>query len=411
MTTFGGSYHRMTAQREEKDKTQNSVSGRYTQGHNKTREGPAVSETMLKEHSILGWNAASEAALTEQLSIAQEHERIRKLNWDNLRANLAAAALGKTLTDGGKSGKIALAALDVFGKAAEKGNQKRFEAAAMLAAAAVRAGQVDEVPTVDRLVSGVATTATSAPVSPPPRALPMTQKYSFKAKPSYSNLLTGTEKRVARESKQKQAAEDESTRPPTRELMLKLHESLVPSSEEHYGDDHGFEILQSSSLPELDIRLPRRRKSKKRSNEKNDASEQYRAVYLHEARLPPDTLKSSASTGKLKPQWEELPEVYQTRFLRGDLPSRGEARYRVTPPSSSVTALGRTTSPPIRVANAAKPAATPKPAATHKLATTPKPSRLNKPPSKIPFRSPANLTNYNRRLCQSPSRKRNHQRC
>ena len=173
----------------------------------------------------------------------------------------------------------------------------------------------------------------------------MKQKYSFKAKPSYSNLLTGSEKRVARESKQKQAAEDESTRPPTRELMLKLHESLVPSSDEHYGDDHGFERLQSSSLPELDIRLPRRRKSKKRSNEKKDASEQYRAVYLHEARLPPDTLKSSASTGKLKPQWEELPEVYQTRFLRGDLPSRGQARYP-SATSSSVTALGRTTSPP-----------------------------------------------------------------
>ena len=54
---------------------------------------------------------------------AQEHERIRKLNWDKLRTNLASAAVGNSGLGGGnnRSGKIAMAALNTFAKAAEKG--------------------------------------------------------------------------------------------------------------------------------------------------------------------------------------------------------------------------------------------------------------------------------------------------
>ena len=94
---------------------------------------------------VLGWNTASEDAITEQLMQAEEHERIRKLNWDKLRSNLAAAAVGKSTLGGSnnRSGKIALAALDTFVQAADKGNKRRSDAA-MLTAAAARAGPHDD---------------------------------------------------------------------------------------------------------------------------------------------------------------------------------------------------------------------------------------------------------------------------
>jgi hypothetical protein len=301
---------------------------------------------------VLGWNATSEDAITEQLMQAQEHERIRKLNWDKLRTNLASAAVGKSGLGGGnnRSGKIAMAALNTFAKAAEKGNQRRFDAA-LLNAAAARSGQVDDMPLVDRLVSGVTATGSLMPISPPPRKLrPLQASPSTPTLPvdPHLHLMTGTERRIAREShdfaKSKSVQRNEPPRPPTRELMIKLHDSLVsdggafrPVAVAFEGSIHQAGLLTvetAASMPNAESSKARRHRKRAAKSSKNDP-EPYREIYLQEPKRPLDSnISSSRSTLSSK-----------FNLVRASTSGGGDLNFDY----SSLTALGRPMAPPIAI--------------------------------------------------------------
>lgn len=155
----------------------------------------------------MGWNADSQAGLDVVMARALEHERIRKLNWGNLRLNLAQAATGFQEVRGKLgTGKIALLAIDTFTEGMHKSRDKD---ARQKEQGSASAGMLPALSQPQSRRGSVASEASDVRVSRPPRQLrPLRGSAST---PHLEDHFPGP---------------DSLARPPTRELLLKLRDNL-----------------------------------------------------------------------------------------------------------------------------------------------------------------------------------------
>ena len=167
----------------------------------------------------LGWNAQSDHFLMLAMQQAQEHERIRKMNWDKLRAGLAAAATGRLDLKGKTgAGKATLFAIGSFSEAMLGSRAERLKAIIAQAGKggeeipAQAAAEEAELSYKAKLAARLKQQSGSKPVSNPPRRL----------KP-----LKGSASAPVLEQHSVLQHDIDMVRPPTRDLLVKLGKSLA----------------------------------------------------------------------------------------------------------------------------------------------------------------------------------------
>ena len=227
----------------------------------------------------LGWNADSQAGLDVVMARALEHERIRKLNWGNLRLNLAQAATGFQEVRGKLgTGKIALLAIDTFTEGMHKSRDKD---ARQKEQGSASAGMLPALSQPQSRRGSVASEASDVRVSRPPRQLrPLRGSAST---PHLEDHFPGP---------------DSLARPPTRELLLKLRDNL----EQHATSS----IVDSDAVTWLTLETP------SQSRFSTASPSQGREHRGHRRR------RASPSTGTIK---SSTPSTMSKAVSVGSLPS------------------------------------------------------------------------------------------